>query len=84
MTPADLTVEPPPPRLQKNKAKRKLWDRSHLPTINSHLEGPHFSYDLTSAFNHSAPVTPESYQALLINTEFSSEININRNIGSLQ
>jgi len=56
------------------------WDLEHPPAITSYLEGPHFSYDHTSAFNYSMPVTPESYQTLLTSVEFASEINIGRNI----
>ena len=49
-------------------------------TITSYLDGPHFSYDKTSAFNCSTPVTPESYQTLLMNECPISEINIGRNV----
>jgi len=56
------------------------WDLEHPPAITSYLDGPHFSYDDTSAFNYSMPVTPESYRTLLTGVEFASEINIGRNI----
>ena len=49
-------------------------------TITSYLDGPHFAYDKTSAFNYSTPVTPESYQTLLMNECPTSEINIGRNV----
>ena len=49
-------------------------------TIASYLDGPHFAYDKTSAFNYSTPVTPESYQMLLTNECHLSEINIGRNV----
>ena len=49
-------------------------------TITSYLDGPHFAYDKTSAFNYSTPVTPESYQTLLTNECRLSEINIGRNV----
>ena len=49
-------------------------------TITSYLDGPHFAYDKTSAFNYSTPVTPESYQTLLTNECRISEINISRNV----
>ena len=49
-------------------------------TITSYLDGPHFAYDKTSAFNYSTPVTPESYQTLLMNECPISEINIGRNV----
>ena len=61
-----------------------FWDRSHPPTVTSYLDGLHFSYDHTSASNYSIPVTPESYQRLLTEVDFTSEINIGRNISFLQ
>ena len=55
--------------------------RSLFPlTITSYLDGPHFAYDKTSAFNYSTPVTPESYETLLANECRLSEINIDRNV----
>jgi hypothetical protein len=48
--------------------------------VTSCLDGLHFSYDHTSASNYSTPVTPESYQRLLTEVDFTSEINIGRNI----
>ena len=53
-------------------------------TITSYLDGPHFAYDKTSAFNYSTPVTPESYQTLLTNECRLSEINIGRNVSFFQ
>ena len=55
--------------------------RSLFPlTMTSYLDGPHFAYDKSSAFNYSTPVTPESYQTLLMNECRLSEINIGRNV----
>ena len=53
-------------------------------TITSYLDGPHFAYDKTSAFNYTTPVTPESYQTLLTNECRLSEINIGRNVSFFQ
>lgn len=60
------------------------WDPSHPPAITSYFDGPHFSFDHTSAFNHSIPVTPELYHTLLTGVDFTSEINIGRNISFYQ
>ena len=60
------------------------WDHVHPPTIISYLNGPHFSYDHASAFNSGTPVTPGSYQNLLTDIEFASELNIARNISFIQ
>jgi len=84
------TMEPinaAPPRLSKN-ARKRLYRWLSNPTIpfaiTSYLDGPHFAYDHTSAFNYSTPVTPESYQTLLSNEDLASEINIGRNVSFFQ
>ena len=83
-----LTSDTPPPGQNWSDPSSCFpdvpWDLSHPPAITSYLDGPHFSYDRTSAFNHSIPITPKLYQTLLTGVEFASEINIGRNISFYQ
>jgi len=78
-----LTSDALPPS-QPLAVNRDPWDHLHPPTIISYLNGPHFSYDHTSTFNSDTRVTPESYEKLLTDVGFASEINIARSISFLQ
>jgi hypothetical protein len=74
----------PPPNPSSASKGSSLWDSSHPPTMTSYFDGPHFSYDQTSAFNYGTPITPDSYQTLLTDVVLASEINIGRNISFFQ